>query len=98
MCPKNSAATRSAAEQHEVGCPLPAAVVAAIEWIRSWLAMPFKVPISMSFMSDAECMRPRRKRKRNRRDHSKIDRSLLDRQRCLAEGFAEGRMGMTGAR
>jgi len=31
MCPKNSAATMSAAEQHEVGCPLPAAVVALIE-------------------------------------------------------------------
>jgi hypothetical protein len=30
MCPKNNVATKSAAEQHEVGCPLPAAVVAAM--------------------------------------------------------------------
>ena len=31
MWPKNSAATRSAAEQQEVGWPLPAAVVALME-------------------------------------------------------------------
>jgi hypothetical protein len=31
MWPKNKAATTSAAEQHEVGWPLPAAVVAVIE-------------------------------------------------------------------
>ncbi|SPE61307.1 hypothetical protein SBV1_640013 [Verrucomicrobia bacterium] len=54
MCPKNNAATKSAAEQQEVGCPLPAAVVAAIEWIRNWLAMPLIVSMSMSFMSGAD--------------------------------------------
>jgi hypothetical protein len=31
MWPKNSVAITSAAEQHEVGCPLPAAVVEVIE-------------------------------------------------------------------
>jgi hypothetical protein len=40
----------SAAEQHEVGCPLPAAVVAVMEWMRSWLAMPFKSSMSVSIM------------------------------------------------
>src|SRR5581483_1427316 len=43
MCPKNNAATRSAAEQHELGCPLPAAVVAEMESIRNWFAMPDNV-------------------------------------------------------
>ena len=43
MCPKKSAATRSAAEQQEVGWPLPAAVVAAMESIRNWFAMPVNV-------------------------------------------------------
>ena len=36
MWPKNSAAITSAAEQHEVGWPLPAAVVEVIEWMRNW--------------------------------------------------------------
>jgi len=31
MCPKNSAAITSAADRHEVGWPLPAAVVEVIE-------------------------------------------------------------------
>jgi hypothetical protein len=31
MCPKNKAATKSAAEHDELGCPLPAAVVATME-------------------------------------------------------------------
>ena len=43
MWPKNRAATRSAAEQHELGCPLPAAVVVVMEWMRSWFAIPERV-------------------------------------------------------
>jgi hypothetical protein len=35
---KNSVATISAAEAQLVGCPLPASVVARIEWIRSRVA------------------------------------------------------------
>ena len=50
MWPKNSAATMSAAEQQEVGCPLPAAVVASMEWMRNWFAMPFKSSMSVSIM------------------------------------------------
>jgi hypothetical protein len=50
MCPKNSVDTTSAAEQHEVGCPLPAAVVDVMEWIRNWFAMPFKSSMSVSIM------------------------------------------------
>src|SRR5688572_19655951 len=38
MASKNTAAVRSAAEAHEVGCPLPAAVVARTLSIRSWVA------------------------------------------------------------
>src|SRR2546428_6085271 len=38
MTSKKSAATRSAAEQQLVGWPLPAAVVARIEWMRSRVA------------------------------------------------------------
>ena len=42
-----------AAEQQDVGCPLPAAVVAAMEWMRSWLAIPESNSAEMSglFMS-----------------------------------------------
>src|SRR5882724_2452055 len=50
MCPKNSAATKSAAEQHDVGWPLPAAVVAAIESIRNWFAMPVNVSSIVIFI------------------------------------------------
>src|SRR5678815_2815586 len=63
MCAKNRAATISAAEQQEVGWPLPAAVVAWIEWIRSWLAIPFKLSISISFMSGADFIEQNPKRK-----------------------------------
>ena len=51
MWPKNSADTRSAAEQHEVGWPLPAAVVASMEWMRNWLAIPFNNSISVSIIN-----------------------------------------------
>src|ERR1035441_3832210 len=67
MCPKNKAATTSAAEQHEVGCPLPAAVVASIECIRNCCATPFKLSISISFMDIANCMRRLPKGKQNSR-------------------------------
>jgi hypothetical protein len=40
----------SAAEQQEVGCPLPAAVVEVIEWMRSSFAIPFKSSMSVSIM------------------------------------------------
>ena len=50
MWPKNSAATTSAAEQQEVGWPLPAAVVAVMEWMRNWFAMPFNNSMSVSIM------------------------------------------------
>ncbi len=43
MCPKNKAATISAAEQHELGCPiclLPPTIVAEMESIRNWFAIP----------------------------------------------------------
>ena len=46
-----SAATRSAAEQQEVGWPLPAAVVASMEWMRSWLAIPFNNSMSVSIIN-----------------------------------------------
>src|SRR6185369_11651036 len=49
MCPKNKAATMSADERHEVGCPLPAAVVEAMLWIRNWAAMPCSLSVSISF-------------------------------------------------
>jgi hypothetical protein len=39
MTPKNSVDTISAADAQLVGCPLPAAVVARIEWIRSLVAL-----------------------------------------------------------
>ena len=50
MWPKNNPATTSAAEQQELGCPLPAAVVASMEWMRSWLAMPFNNSMSVSII------------------------------------------------
>src|SRR5260370_34625354 len=50
MCPKKSAATRSAAEQQELGWPLPAAVVASMESMRNWLAMPDKVSSIVIFI------------------------------------------------
>src|SRR6185503_10275823 len=51
MWPKNRAATMSAADMLEVGWPLPAAVVAFIEWIRNWLAMPASVSTEASLVS-----------------------------------------------
>src|ERR1051326_3827745 len=48
---KNKAATRSAAEQHELGCPLPAAVVAVMEWMRSWFAIPERVSTVVSMQN-----------------------------------------------
>src|SRR5947209_18134313 len=65
MWAKNKAATISAAEQHEVGCPLPAAVVALIESIRNWLAMPFKLSMSMSFMNRQTVSGESQKKRRN---------------------------------
>jgi hypothetical protein len=40
----------SAADKQEVGCPLPAAVVAVMEWMRSWFAIPFNSSMSVSIM------------------------------------------------
>src|SRR6185436_14588143 len=43
---KNSAATRSAAEQQLVGCPLPASEVDLTESIRNWVAVFFNAGIN----------------------------------------------------
>ena len=40
--PKKRAAMRSAADMLEVGCPLPAAVVDRMEWMRSILPMALR--------------------------------------------------------
>ena len=52
MCPKKSAAIRSAAEQHDVGWPLPAFVVEAIEWILSWFATRAKTSGEVELLLD----------------------------------------------
>jgi hypothetical protein len=53
-------------EQQVVGCPLPAAVVEEMEWIRNWFAIPFSNSMSVSIMERADyvncCRRPRMKK------------------------------------
>jgi hypothetical protein len=44
------AEVRASEEQHEVGWPLPAAVVAWMEWMRNWLAMPSRVSTAVDFI------------------------------------------------
>jgi hypothetical protein len=56
MWPKNNAATKSAAERHELGWPLPAAVVASMESIRNWFAIPDKVSSVFVFIRSRNCM------------------------------------------
>jgi hypothetical protein len=57
MWPKNKAATTSAAEQQELGWPLPAAVVAVMESIRNWLAMPDNASSIFVFIQLTESLR-----------------------------------------
>jgi hypothetical protein len=45
-------------EQQVVGWPLPAVVVAEIEWIRNWFAIPFSNSMSVSIMERAEYVNP----------------------------------------
>src|SRR5258708_32684214 len=68
MCPKNNGVTRSAAEQQELGWPLPAAVVASMESMRNWLAMPDKVSSIVIFIFvPCNCMASRTKEKEEKK-------------------------------
>ena len=63
--PSEGEAAAVAAEQQLVGWPLPAAVVASMEWMRSVLAMPFSSSMSVSIINfkSREISRPMAKAK-----------------------------------
>src|SRR5579859_120979 len=94
MWPKNNAATRSAAEQQELGCPLPAAVVAVIESIRNWLAKPAKLSSMLVFIISYDCTASRPKGKREKQRVRAVAKSSRCRQHVAGNaasgGFADG--------